>query len=69
MTAPDAPAPRSSARIAADLDEARRFLREAPPHHGSGTRDTLVQRITALERALAQARARERLNPSRSHPG
>lgn len=53
------PGPRSSVRIGQDLAEANRFLREAPPHHGSGTREALGAKVAALERELAAARARE----------
>lgn len=46
---------RSPAVIRAELAEAERYLTDAPPHHGAGSRHTLHLRIAALQRELAAA--------------
>lgn len=51
--------PRPAGRIAAELDEVRRHLQEAPPHHGAGVRRALQERLVRLERELAAARGTE----------
>lgn len=43
--------------VQAERDAVRRHLHEAPPHHGSGTRAALEERLRRLERELAQLRA------------
>ncbi len=47
------PPARSPAVIRAELAEAQRYLTDAPPHHGAGTRQVLQARIAALQRELA----------------
>jgi hypothetical protein len=48
---------RSIPTILAELAEVRRHLHDAPPHHGSGTRDALTRRQGELERELAALRS------------
>lgn len=60
--------PRPVPRIAAELAEVRRHLVDAPPHHGAGVRAALADRLAALERELAVARAAAR-RPDGSAPG
>lgn len=50
---------RPSDRVLAELAEVRRHLREAPPHHGAGVRESLHVTIRRLEQELAMARRRE----------
>jgi hypothetical protein len=55
---PDDPAPRPTPPtrtpdvVAAELATTRRYLVDAPPHHGAGTREVLDQRLRRLEREL-----------------
>lgn len=51
---------RTVAVVQAELDAVRRHLHEAPPHHGSGTRASLEERLRRLERELAQLQAAAR---------
>lgn len=53
--APSVPAPRTVAALRAELDDLRRHLVDTPPHHGSGTRRSVEERIAALEAALRRA--------------
>lgn len=55
-----APAKRTIPVVQAELEAVRRHLHEAPPHHGSGTRAALEERLRRLERELAKLRAAER---------
>lgn len=50
--APRTPEPRTVAELRAELDDLRRHLVDTPPHHGSGTRRSVEERIAALEAAL-----------------
>ncbi|MEX2627630.1 MAG: hypothetical protein WD225_12155 [Ilumatobacteraceae bacterium] len=43
--------------VQAELESVRRHLHEAPPHHGSGTREVLQDRLRRLEEELARLRA------------
>jgi len=43
--------------VQAELETVRRHLHDAPPHHGSGTRVVLEERLRRLERELARLRA------------
>ncbi|MEX2505181.1 MAG: hypothetical protein WD378_10035 [Egicoccus sp.] len=54
MTTPDPK--RTIPVVQAELDAVRRHLHEAPPHHGSGTRAALDERLRRLERELARLR-------------
>ena len=47
---------RTVAVVRAELEAVRRHLHEAPPHHGSGTRAALEERLRRLERELARLR-------------
>lgn len=51
-TSPHRPIPVIQAQIA----EVSRHLHDAPPHHGSGTRESLAARLHALQAELAAAR-------------
>jgi hypothetical protein len=42
--------------ILAELAEVRRHLHDAPPHHGTGVRESLAARQRELERELAAVR-------------
>jgi ribosome-interacting GTPase 1 len=42
--------------IEAELREVERYLREVPPHSGSGQREDLLARAARLRRELAEAR-------------
>jgi hypothetical protein len=52
----DATPPRPSPTVLAELAEVQRHLRDAPPHHGAGVRDSLQIAARRLERELAAAR-------------
>jgi hypothetical protein len=43
--------------VEAEVAAVRRHLHDAPPHHGSGTRAALEERLGRLERELARLRA------------
>lgn len=49
------PSPRPVAAIRAELADVERFLRDAPPHSGSGARTKLEARLAVLRRELAAA--------------
>ncbi len=56
------PTPRPRPVILAELGEVRRYLAEAPPHHGSGHREALLARVAHLERELAAVGATQASN-------
>ncbi|MFA9431008.1 hypothetical protein [Egicoccus sp. AB-alg2] len=51
---------RSIPTVQAELETVRRHLHEAPPHHGSGTRAALEERLRGLQAELARLRRARR---------
>ncbi|MTV24193.1 hypothetical protein FTX61_01970 [Nitriliruptoraceae bacterium ZYF776] len=56
MSDRSSPPERSAAAVQAELADVERYLRETPPHSGSGVRAQLEARRQALQRELAAAR-------------
>jgi len=57
------PAGRDAARIRTDIADLERLLVDVPPHHGSGTRRSLEERLEDLRRELDRA---QRPDPDRA---
>jgi hypothetical protein len=60
VSAPDG---RGPAQIRTDIADLQRLMVDVPPHHGSGTRRALEERLEDLQRELRRA---ERPDPARA---
>lgn len=56
----DRPPTRDRATVSRELAEVERYLRDTPPHSGSGHREALAAKRTALQRELARIDAERR---------